>query len=131
MLAFAGRIVLFPFVAVIGMFDLTLVPLLIVLCALHALIGFCWANLSVAGNTLVSNMAFKEHRTESLGAYNSIQGIGAILGSLIGGFVAVSFGYLPTFLVASGFVTAALLLLIAINVEKVPRENEATSSSSG
>jgi len=131
MLAFGGRIVLFPFVAVIGMFDLALVPLLIVLCVLHALIGFCWANLSVAGNTLVSNMAFDEHRTESLGAYNSIQGIGAIVGSLIGGFVANSFGYLPTFLVASGFVVAAFLLLVGINVEKAPQEHEGATPTRG
>jgi MFS family permease len=129
MMAFSGRIVLFPSVAIVGMFDLTLLPLLIIICILHALIGFCWANLSVAGNTLVSNMAFKEHRTESLGAYNSIQGIGAILGSLIGGFVASSFGYLSTFLVASGFVVAALLLLIVVNVEKAPQEIRATRPS--
>lgn len=131
MLAFTGRILLFPTVAVIGMFDLGLLPVILLACALHALIGFCWANLSVAGNTLVSNMAFKEHRTESLGAYNSIQGIGSILGSLIGGFVADFFGYLPTFLVASAFVAAGLVLLSVINVERSEREEQAPAPAAG
>jgi predicted MFS family arabinose efflux permease len=73
-------------------------------------------------------MAYADFRTESLGVYNSIIGIGAIAGSLIGGLVADVYGFLPTFLVASTFVASALLLLLALNVEKVegiePKANE-------
>ena len=91
---------------------------------MHALIGFCWANLSVAANILVSNMSYCDFRTESLGMYCSIQGIASIVGSLLGGFLANYFGYLDTFLVASAFVIAALVLLTFLNVDRVPCEGE-------
>jgi len=127
-LAFSGRIILFPTFFLVTLVSLPLLALIIVMCVLHALVGMCWAMLSVAGNSLVSNMSFCDFRTESLGMYNSIIGIGSIAGSLLGGFVAVSFGYLDTFVVASVFVIAALLLLFKLKVDKVecvePRANE-------
>ncbi|MCU0861477.1 MAG: MFS transporter [Methanomassiliicoccales archaeon] len=123
MLAFTGRILLFPAVFLVALVPLDLWALIAALCAMHALIGFCWANLSVAGSTIVSRISFKEFKTESLGAYNAIQGIGTIIGSLIGGFVAVSMGYEVTFIVASGFVLAALVMLIALNVDREPEDS--------
>ena len=127
-LAFVGRIILFPSFFLVTLVSLPLVALIIVMCVLHALVGLCWAMLSVAGNSLVSNMSFCEFRTESLGMYNSIIGIGSIAGSLIGGIAAASFGYLDTFVVASGFVIAAALLLFYLDVQKIecvePKANE-------
>jgi predicted MFS family arabinose efflux permease len=52
-------------------------------------------------------------------------GIGTIVGSLIGGFVALSLGYEATFVIASVFVVSALVLLLVLNVEKEP--DDATS----
>jgi MFS family permease len=128
-LAFAGRILLFPAVFLLTLLDLPHLALLVLLCALHSLIGFCWANLSVAGNTIVCNLAYCEFRTESLGMYNAIQGIGTIIGSLLGGFVANYYGYLPTFIIASVFVGIALVALIFLDVEKVPCEGEGPKAS--
>jgi predicted MFS family arabinose efflux permease len=124
-MAFVGRIFLFPAVYLVALIDLEFWPMMILLCILHAGIGFCWANLSVAGNTIVSCISFKDFRTESLGAYNAIMGIGTIVGSLIGGFVALSLGYEATFVIASVFVVSALVLLLVLNVEKEP--DDATS----
>lgn len=126
--AFTGRIVLFPTFFLVTLVNLPLAGLLVVMCVLHALIGMCWAMLSVAGNHLVSNMSYCDFRTESLGMYNSIIGIGSIAGSLIGGLIAAVFGFMDTFVVASVFVIAALVLLLSLSVEKVecvePRANE-------
>ncbi|HVO78031.1 MAG TPA: MFS transporter [Methanomassiliicoccales archaeon] len=127
-IAFVGRIVLFPSFFLVTLVNLPLAAVLIICCALHALIGTCWAMLSVAGNHLVSNMAFCDFRTESLGMYNSIIGIGSIAGSLIGGIVAAAYGFQDTFVVAALFVAAGLILLLSLNVEKVecaePKANE-------
>jgi MFS family permease len=123
-ISFAGRIVLFPSMFLVTGLNLDVLSLILVLCVMHALIGFCWANLSVAANILVSNMSYCEFRTESLGMYCSIQGIASIVGSLLGGYLANYFGYLDTFLVASAFVVAALILLTVLNVDRVPCEGE-------
>lgn len=121
-LAFLGRILLFPMVFLVTLLDLELWPLMAALCALHALIGFCWASLSVAGSTIVSRISYRDFRTESLGAYNAIMGIGAIIGSLIGGLVAETMGYQITFILASFLVLSALLLLLPLNLDKEPNE---------
>ena len=123
-ISFTGRIILFPSMFLVTGLNLDILPLILVLCVMHALIGFCWANLSVAANILVSNMSYCEFRTESLGMYCSIQGIASIVGSLLGGFIANYYGYLDTFLVASAFVIAALVLLTVLNVDRVPCEGE-------
>lgn len=122
--AFAGRIVLFPSFFAVTFLPLTKEWLIIALCILHGLIGFCWANLSVAGNALVSNMSYSEFRTESLGIYNAIQGLGSITGSFIGGIVAEYFGFFATFVIASLFVLCAVIILLILDVEKGPSEQE-------
>jgi hypothetical protein len=53
-MAFVGQKFLFPAVYLVALIDLEFWPMMILLCILHAGIGFCWANLSVAGNTIVS-----------------------------------------------------------------------------
>ncbi len=127
-IAFAGRIVLFPSFFLVTVVNLPLAAVLVICCILHALIGTCWAMLSVAGNHLVSNMAYCDFRTESLGMYNSIIGIGSIAGSLTGGLVAAVYGFQDTFVVAALFVVAGLILLLSLNVNKVdcvePKANE-------
>ena len=130
-MAFVGRIFLFPTVFLVTMLGLSFWPMMAVLCVLHAGIGFCWANLSVAGNTIVSHISYKDFRTESLGAYNAIMGIGTIVGSLVGGLVATSMGYEVTFLVASGFVVSALVLLLVLRVDKEPDDTTSPHAVEG
>ncbi|MDH7509008.1 MAG: MFS transporter [Methanomassiliicoccales archaeon] len=120
--AFVGRIVLFPSFFAVTFLPLTKEWLIITLCILHGLIGFCWANLSVAGNALVSNMSYSEFRTESLGIYSAIQGLGSIMGSFIGGIIAEYFGFFATFVIASLFVLCAAIILMILDVEKGPSE---------
>jgi len=127
-MAFVGRIILFPSFFLVALANLPIGAVLIVCCVLHALIGMCWAMLSVAGYSLVSSMSYCDFRTESLGMYNSIIGIGSIAGSLIGGTVAAVYGFGDAFIIASLFVVAGLVLLLSLNVDKVecvePRANE-------
>jgi len=116
-LAAGGRIILFP-----SFFLVTLIPMaewtiVLVFVLLHALVGLCWAGLSVAGSAVVSNLSYKDFRAEGMGMYNATQGLASIAGSIIGGFIAQLFGFLPTFLVASGFLLIAILTLRKIDVD--------------
>ncbi|MFA5314041.1 MAG: MFS transporter, partial [Methanomassiliicoccales archaeon] len=115
---FTARVLIFPSFFLVTMIDMPSSVLFASLLVLHAGAGLCWAGLSVAGNAIVGDLAPKEFRTQSLGLYNSIQGIATILGSLIGGFVAAAFGYGFVFALASGFIVIALALLLVIDLNK-------------
>lgn len=123
--ASAARALLFG-----GFFLAAMVPtsgtgLFAVAIALHAGIGFCWAFLNVAGSTLVSRLAPPEGRAYALGAYNAVQGFGAIFGPLVGGLSAEWLGYGPAFAVAVGLVLfgSGLLALILPRAAAPPGEN--------
>jgi len=124
MMSITIRILTIPTFFLVTLFPMPVISLIVVFCVLHAVMGFCWANIAVAGNALVSNMSYKDFRTQALGMYSAIQGVAAILGCLIGGFVANYLGYLETFLLAIVFIITGLVLLIFNNVEKEPIESE-------
>ena len=118
--AVIGRAVLFPSFFAVTLLGLGKIELLAIFCVLHGLVGFCWANVSVAGSHIVSKICYQEFRAESTGVYNAMQGTATIAGALIGGFVAQAFGYQVVFLCASAFLIVGLSLLARINTEKEP-----------
>ncbi len=122
MISISIRIMVIPIFFVATLFPMPVIMLTVVFCALHAVMGFCWANIAVAGNALVSNMSFGDFRTQALGMYSAIQGIANIVGCLIGGFVANYIGYLETFILAIAFIVVGLVLLASTNAEKEPDE---------
>ena len=124
MISIAIRIVTIPTFFLVTLFPMPIISQMIVFSALHSIMGFCWANIAVSGNALVSNMSYKDFRTQALGMYSAIQGVAAILGCLIGGYVANYFGYLETFLLAMVFIITGLVLLAFNNAEKEPVESE-------
>jgi MFS family permease len=105
------------------------VLLFVIFLALHAMAGICWAGLSVAGSALVSQMSFKNYRSQSLGMYHSVQGVGTIAGSIIGGLVGAAFGYMAVFLCASVFIAVALVLLVTMSVEAPVEEGPEPAGS--
>jgi MFS family permease len=121
---FASRIFIFPAFFVVTMLNLPFPALFAALLILHALAGLCWAGISVSGNAMVSRMSYRDFRTQSLGMYSSIQGVAAIFGSVLGGYIAEYFGYQVEFLMASGFILAGLVLLLTTNVDQVPGDEE-------
>ena len=123
-IAFASRIFIFPAFFLVTILDLPFLVLFAALLLLHAMAGLCWAGISVSGNALVSRMSYRDFRTQSLGMYNAIQGVAAIFGSIMGGFIAEFYGYQTEFLMASGFILCGLVLLLMTNVEKVPGDDE-------
>jgi MFS family permease len=114
--AVLGRLLLFPSFFLVTLLNLPSSGLLIVFCVLHGLVGFCWANVSVSGNFIVSNSCRSDCRAESSGIYNAMQGTATVVGALVGGFIAQYFGYWVVFLSASCFLVVGLLLLNRIDV---------------
>ncbi|MGD0818267.1 MAG: MFS transporter [Methanomassiliicoccales archaeon] len=123
-IAFASRIFIFPAFFLVTMLNLPFPALFAALLILHALAGLCWAGIHVSGTSLVSRMSYRDFRTQSLGMYSSIQGVAAIFGSVLGGFIAEYYGYMTEFLMASGFILAGLVLLLSTNVELVPGDED-------
>jgi MFS family permease len=117
-----ARMLLFPTFFLVTLLPLNQPGLVLAFLLLHAMVGIAWAGLSVAGSALVSNLCYKEFRAEGMGMYNATQGLAAIAGSIIGGFSAQLMGYLVTFLLASGMLLVAFLLLSFIDVETAPDE---------
>jgi MFS family permease len=122
--AFTARIFIFPSFFLVTMLNLPFPIMFAALLVLHAVAGLSWAGISVPGNALVSRMSFHDFRTQSLGMYNSVQGVAAIFGSVLGGFVAQYYGYQTEFLMSSGFILAGLILLLTTNVEQVPGDED-------
>ncbi|MDW5563908.1 MAG: MFS transporter [Methanomassiliicoccus sp.] len=118
-LAVTGRVFLFPSFFLVTMLGLSHGVLLVVFCVLHAALGFCWANISVSGNHIVSNVCLKEHRAEATGLYSAVQGAANVAGALIGGQIAQYMGYSAVFGVSSMFLVVGLALLSVIKTDKV------------
>lgn len=119
-----GRMLLFPLFFLITLIPLDQTSIVVVFLILHGLIGLCWAGLSVAGSSLVSNLSYREFRAEGMGMYNATQGLAAIAGSIIGGILAQLFGYAITFGVASIFVAIGVILLTRIDVDTPTSEGD-------
>ncbi len=109
--ASAARAVLFPSFLAIPFLPGGPVVAFATILAVHGLVGLSWAMINVAGSTVVSELAPTRERSGVLGAFNAVQGFGAILGPLAGGFVAHLLGFSAGFLAASAFIVAGVVLL--------------------
>ena len=81
---------------------------------LNSIMGFCWAIISVTGQSMVARMAGPHIKGEAIGLYNSSTGTGAIMGALMGGLVTQNFGYMSDFICSSVFVLSGISVLAAV-----------------
>lgn len=109
--ASAGRAMLFPVFLLLPLLPGGFGVALGVAMLVHALVGLCWAAINVSGSIVISELARPEERSSVLGAYNAVQGFGAILGPIAGGALAHLFGFVSGFFAASAFIVAALAML--------------------
>jgi len=130
-LAFGLRIIIFPTFFLVTLFPLDVTTLFLLMCILNGMAGMCWAMLAVAGDAIVARMAYRSFRSQSMGMYNSIRGISAIVGSLVGGLVAAYYGYLVLFIMSSVFILAALVLLMFTNVESKDEDVRPVDATDG
>ncbi|MCL4345879.1 MAG: MFS transporter [Candidatus Thermoplasmatota archaeon] len=105
------RVVLFSATAIIPFFAFYSFQMMVIVILLYGFMGFLWSFISITQITTVTRMASSRLRGRAVGYYNSILGVGQILGALISGFLVsfVGFGY--DFMISAAIV---LLGLVAV-----------------
>lgn len=81
---------------------------------LNALMGVSWAFISTASTLFLIRLVGRSGRGRALGLYNAVAGLGGLFGTLLGGFLYVSWGVNATYLFASVVVLAGAALLLPI-----------------
>ena len=104
LVASSARVVLIPAVFLLSLLPIGVAGAFVAILILHAGIGICWAAINTSGATIVSHLSRAEARAEAMGAYNAMQGFGAVFGPVAVGYAATWLGF------GAGFVAAALLV---------------------
>lgn len=113
-----SRIIIFvlasfiPFVALPNMYYL---PIFI---TFYAVLGGLWSFISISEVTSVSKMSLQKHRGRAVGYYNSLLGVGQIIGASASGFIAFSLGYSIDFIISAVIVMIGTVIILRINLWK-------------
>jgi len=82
---------------------------------LFLITGATWAAFQLSATAIVSRLAPTGLKGQALGAYNAINGLGGVVGALVGGFLSDFLGFSAVFLVAASmvFITIPVVLVEA------------------
>ncbi len=106
--ALFARVVVFPGTALVA--GLSFGGLL--LGAAFLALGVTWAVIAVTATGLVTRLAAPEQRSEALGLYTALAGLGGGVGSILGGAVATTRGYTVAFGLAGLLVLAGVAVVL-------------------
>ena len=81
----------------------------------NGLAGAMFAVISVAGITTALDLSPRRGKGEAVGAYNSVTGLGMIVGGLLGGVVATVAGYQAVALVTGAITLVAVVILLRVH----------------
>jgi len=112
-----ARTILVPSFLAVAIFDVNPLLALTLVLILHSLMGLCWAMINVSGSMIVSSLAKSEGQGEAFGAYNAVQGFGAIAGPIAGGLICQFFGYTAGFFSASLFIVLGIIVLLRLRAD--------------
>ncbi|MBI2845986.1 MAG: MFS transporter [Chloroflexi bacterium] len=112
-LAALSRVFIFALFGVVGIFLAGGVGL-VAIAVLHTLAGVAWAAIATAGVAAVAELSPKNWSGRAMGIYNAVIIVAAIVGSLLGGEMALRLGYPLTFFVSSAAVALGAVLLIPL-----------------
>ncbi len=116
--ATALRIVVFLIFTLVAVMPVSSLSLPIVGIA-HLLTGLSWAAISISSTTIVATLSPKGQEGMAMGFYNSLIGVATIIGSLVGGMMAASFGYSACF--ATGAVLMGLTAARLFWIGRMPK----------
>jgi MFS family permease len=81
---------------------------------LNALLGVTWAFISTASTMFLIRLVGRTSRGRALGLYNAVAGAGGLFGTLLGGYLFVTYGWHFAYLVGSVAVVAGMGILAPI-----------------
>jgi MFS family permease len=81
---------------------------------LNAVMGVTWAFISTASTLFLVRLVGRSSRGRALGLYNAVAGAGGLVGTLLGGFLYVTWGVQLTYAIAAGTVLLGAALLVPI-----------------
>lgn len=102
------RILMLPAIVLPFLFIQNVTIRLVVVSLFFVVIGVSWALINVSNLVVTSRLSPGPIKGQVFGFYNGVSGLSAVVGSLIGGYVAKSGSYLMAFLLASLFVSLGL-----------------------
>lgn len=118
-LALSIRIALFPLAGFLPLLPPgARLPLIV---GMFVLTGMSWAMTNVTCQGIVAKLAPEGSRGQVLGLYNALLGVGWILGSLLGGYLANWLGYLAAFSAAAALLLAALVGIARLHLQPWPQ----------
>ena len=117
--ALLARGILFILPAVLG----TVALALPVLAGSFLLVGITWAVIAVTATGLVARLAPAPERGEALGLYAALASVGTGIGSVLGGWVAGTVGYVTTFALAGVVVVGGAALVALGHLTTMPNKS--------
>lgn len=81
---------------------------------LNALLGVTWAFISTASTMFLIRLVGRTSRGRALGLYNAVAGAGGLFGTLLGGFLFVTYGWHFAYLIGSIAVVVGMGMLAPI-----------------
>jgi len=94
-----SRFFLFLAIAIAFIFPDKLTPFFMM--PLLGIFGFTWAIIAVCGVALVPKLSAPTKECEGMGIYNAVIGLGSVIGAIMGGITAYTWGYVPTFILSA------------------------------
>jgi MFS family permease len=81
---------------------------------LNALLGVTWAFISTASTMFLIRLVGRTSRGRALGLYNAVAGAGGLFGTLLGGYMFVTYGWHTAYLVGAIAVVVGMAILAPI-----------------
>ena len=121
----AVRMVVFAATSIIPFLGLYSFGYMILIILIYGAMGFVWSYISITQITSVTTMADMETRGRAIGYYNSILGVGQIIGAFISGYIVIYLGFggdfmIAAFIVAIGYI-GSLKIKAGVNQTSVSR----------
>lgn len=121
----AVRMVVFAATSIIPFLGLYSFGYMILIILIYGAMGFVWSYISITQITSVTTMADTETRGRAIGYYNSILGVGQIIGAFISGYIVIYLGFggdfmIAAFIVAIGYI-GSLKIKAGVNQKSVSR----------